>query len=645
MVNEKMQNNITHYYMKKNINYSKLSKDELIKLLEQKDKKLMEQNVKPVPKRKSVKQQKQKIPLPPEIKPILPIKKTKKKKRSTEHKIKIVEKEHALEKFTRSFEIDIENRNDPEIQLNDTRAAMRIKIIGLLIQMRGLKFVETMKVTFKKETNLGMVEKTAYFNSYAQTIINTEEIDEALDTTKQEILNRINIWTSEGSGWTIKSVDNHNLNVLIYAPLEGSSYVKLPKELNNSSKGLINIQNKDDNECFRWCHIRHLNPQEKDAQRIKKSDREMVNTLDYSGIEFPVAVKHYNKIEVQNKIRVNVFGYENGEKYPIFISKEKYDDCLNLLLINKFPDDERVPMVDIDKRKKKIQSEAQHYVLIKDFNSFMYDYSKHKERKHFCLTCPHSFTTKRLLDEHRDNCILINGTQAIRMPKDGENILKFNNHHKQLPVPFVIYADFEAIVEKVHGCRPNIDSSYTEAYQKHTDCGYAYKLVCCYDDQYSKPVKQFRGRGSVREFMNAMLDEVKYCGNTVDGLIKKYSNIDNCDRANAKRTEDCCMCGNKFIKKEKGQYYCQMTGKCRGTAHKECVSKIQIDPRKLKIPVVFHNLRGYDSHFIMQKIGGIVSKNMYLKDGKEIRMNINVIPNNQEKYMAFMLGDHLNFID
>ena len=339
------------------IDYSKLSKDQLIELLEQRDKKLtMEQNgdAKPVPRKRNVKPRKsgkQMIPPPPEIiRPAPALKNI---------KTNIIEKEQALEGYTRSFEIKIENRKDPQIQLNDTRSSMRIRIIGLLIQMRGIKFVETLKVTFEKMVDKKLITKTVYFNSYAQTIINTEEINETLDTAKQDILNRIDIWTSEGSGWTIKSVDNHYLNVSIYVPLEGSSYVKLPKELNNSSKGLINIQNKDDNECFRWCHIRHLNPQEKDAQRIKKSDREMVNTLDYSGIEFPVAVKHYNKIEVQNKIRVNVFGYENGEKYPIFISKEKYDDCLNLLLINKFPDDDkRIPMVDIDKHTREIQSEV-----------------------------------------------------------------------------------------------------------------------------------------------------------------------------------------------------------------------------------------------------------------------------------------------
>ena len=82
------------------------------------------------------------------------------------------------------------------------------------------------------------------------------------------------------------------------------------------------MKNEDD-ECFRWCHIRHLNPQDKNPQRIKKSEKEYINKLDYSGIEFPVTTKHYNKIEKQNEININVFGYENKQPYPIHVSKEK----------------------------------------------------------------------------------------------------------------------------------------------------------------------------------------------------------------------------------------------------------------------------------------------------------------------------------
>ena len=65
-----------------------------------------------------------------------------------------------------------------------------------------------------------------------------------------------------------------------------------------------------------------------------------------------------------------------------------------------------------------------------------------------------------------------------------------------------------------------------------------------------------------------------------------------------------------------------------------------------KIPVIFHNLRGYDSHFIMQELGAIIKNRTHINQkGEECQMNINVIPNNFEKYMAFMVGNHLTFID
>ena len=175
--------------------------------------------------------------------------------------------------------------------------------------------------------------------------------------SRQEILNTIDKWVSEGSGWVIDRIDSHYMNVTLYKPLNGS-YIELPMELRNPKKGLINTKNKDD-ECFRWFHIRHLNPQEKDPQRIKKEDKKMINELNYDGIDFPLSQKHYNKVEKQNSIRINVFGYENGQPFPIHISKETFEDQMNLLLITK--------------------DEKKHYVLIKDFNAFMYNQSKHKE--------------------------------------------------------------------------------------------------------------------------------------------------------------------------------------------------------------------------------------------------------------------------
>ena len=88
------------------------------------------------------------------------------------------------------------------------------------------------------------------------------------------------------------------------------------------------------------------------------------------------------------------------------------------------------------------------------------------------------------------------------MPTEENNVLKFENFFKQQAVPFVIYADFEAITENIQGCSPKDDKSYTEAYQKHKDCGYGYKLVCCYND---KPIPIFRGKKAVYKFIKKCL--------------------------------------------------------------------------------------------------------------------------------------------
>ena len=541
-------------------------------------------------------------------------------------KIKINEKAKALKGYTKSFEIGIKNNKDPLKQLQSTRKGIKFHIESILKSMKGLKFVENLKVTFKKNSKNEIITKTAYFNSKPKTIINKTQITEELQSSKHEILNITAQWISEGSGWTIESVDNHYLNIVQYEPMKGSSYIELPQELNNPKKGLINLKNND-NECFRWCHIRYLNPQDKYPQRIKKIDKEYINQLDYSGIEFPVTVKQYNKIEKQNEININVFGYENKQPYPIYISKEKYEKHLELLLIT--------------------EDDNKHYVLIKDFNRFMFNQTKHEHRKHFCMYCLQCFSSEEVLKNHKDNCIQLNGEQAIKMPDKNNNTLKFNNFHKQQPVPFVIYADFEAITEKISGCRPNNNKSFTEAYQKHTDCGFGYKVVCCYDDKYTQPMKIYRGEKAVYTFLEYMLDEVKYCKRIIKKEFNKPLNMTKENEEEFQKADECYICNKKYTNQDiRVRDHCHITGKYRGSAHQECNLQLKLNPDKIKIPVIFHNLRGYDSHFIMQEIGDIVKDYEYTnKDGKKCQMNINAIPNNMEKYMAFMLGNHLTFLD
>ena len=74
------------------------------------------------------------------------------------------------------------------------------------------------------------------------------------------------------------------------------------------------------------------------------------------------------------------------------------------------------------------------------------------------------------------------------------------------------------ITKKVQGCEQSEEMkkdkdmrSYTESYQTHEDCGYGYKVICCYDEKYSKYTHIYRGENAVYKFMEKMLEEVEYC--------------------------------------------------------------------------------------------------------------------------------------
>lgn len=101
----------------------------------------------------------------------------------------------------------------------------------------------------------------------------------------------------------------------------------------------------------------------------------MTQDLDYDGIEFPFSAKDNAKIEGENNINVNVFGYENKQFYPIHVSKGSNEDELNLLL--------------------KTKGGKKHYVLIKDFDKLLFNKTKHKNKKNFVRTVFNVLVHKR----------------------------------------------------------------------------------------------------------------------------------------------------------------------------------------------------------------------------------------------------------
>ena len=156
----------------------------------------------------------------------------------------------------------------------------------------------------------------------------------------------------------------------------------MPNELKHSKKGLINIQN-DDNKCFLWCHVRHLDLIDKSPQRITKEGKEFVDKLNYEGINFPVSKKDYDKIEIQNRICTNRFCYENKIVDAVYLSDQTFDDSMDLLLI------------------------LGHYVYIKNFDRLMFNKTKNKNKKYFCKNWLYCLSSKNVLIEHKRDCLVI----------------------------------------------------------------------------------------------------------------------------------------------------------------------------------------------------------------------------------------------
>ena len=124
----------------------------------------------------------------------------------------------------------------------------------------------------------------------------------------------------KGSDWIIDSIIDHAISVSKNNPLAESSCIKLPKKLDHPRKGLINIQNINDNEYLKWSIVRYVNPADYHSARIRNFDKDFAKKLDFEDIKFPVKVRHIYKFEKKNSISISAFANKNKEKHPIYVS-------------------------------------------------------------------------------------------------------------------------------------------------------------------------------------------------------------------------------------------------------------------------------------------------------------------------------------
>ena len=270
-----------------------------------------------------------------------------------------------------------------------------------------------------------------------------------------------------GSGWYFKEVLRLEVHTVEYNPIKGSSYIDLPEWIKNK-KAIINIKNRDD-KCFIWSILRYLYTKEKDAQYLKDL-RKYEFSFNTKGLTFPLKLKDITKFEKLNPEipGINVFSNDNMTIYPLRMSDR---DCKNTIDLFLYEEDGK-----------------SHYSLIKNFHRLIKSQlTKSKDGKIFiCKRCFNHFTKEELLEKHIKYCSN-NQIVSVKMPEKN-TYLHFKNYYKQLPVPFVVYADFECFTKPMNSFITNPKESYNYNYQKHEPSGFCFYVKSIVPGIHIKPI-------------------------------------------------------------------------------------------------------------------------------------------------------------
>ena len=211
--------------------------------------------------------------------------------------------------------------------------------------------------------------------------------------------------------------------------------------------------------------------------------------------------------------------------------------------------------------------------------------------------------------------------------KKGE-CFKFKNYERKIKSPFRIYADFESILVPESNGKQTPEEFYTNKYQKDIACSYGYELVCV-NDKFSKPFKTYLGKDAIYNFINNLIGESNFCSDVMKKYLDKELVMTKEDNEDFKNSTKCWTCGNDYIDNDVNvRHHCYITGKNRGFAHRDCNINLRLNH---KIPIVFQNLKNYDSLLIMQELG-------------KFNFKINVIRNGLENYMSFTINNKLNLL-
>ena len=443
---------------------------------------------------------------------------------------------------------------------SNRRNQLRNNIIRELGRFKHLKWYTMLKVDMIKLNSEGeqVDEAKPVFRSFTRQVLDPTSIDSQIDEAYFKMLNSLDTFKSEGSGWMIRKVLYMEQTIAKYSPLGGSCYnFRVPETLLRK-RCLLNVTGPPelDGHCFKYSVLAALFTNEQVIGQIPWSDlhqyRDRLNfdSVPNSGRCMPVT--SIPEFELSNGLSINIYGHEENEVFPVYITNQfKRQRHVNLLLLCPQTDDDNES--DVINLQTIADNRRAHYCVIKNINALVLSQATQRRAPVFvcmrCLTVKH---TADSLTEHEELCFK-EEEEPVRciMPGQEEKWLKFRNIGKRMKVSFVIVACFSCYTVPL--LTNDIETHGYEVRERRLDpCAYSYMRISI-DGSYPKAPVYYRGSSpedTMDHFLAAMASEEQ----EIFSILSQTAPVVWCDEGlaniEASNTE-CVHCHDVFLPGDK----------------------------------------------------------------------------------------------
>ena len=361
----------------------------------------------------------------------------------------------------------------------------------------------------------GTEEFTHFLTSPAVPILNKDDLSEMGGIISHSIQNNVENMLEQGSGAILIKIENPQIYITKYLPLQIGSYAPTPKLL-EKKKCIVNIKTEGvhSNHCFQYSIIHHFH---KESFAHKKNLNKYNTLLKESKLDFsmcgtPVTLQEIEKFEKANNLNINIFSMASSKIVnPFRLPTKKRGEVINLLLLRSQGEEEE-------------QTDAYHFTLITNLNRLL-NVSSSGFRYTFCEYCLTGFDKnhrgEEKLQEHRSWC---NGTlypaSRVIYPSRDRKWVGYNRFEASLYSPLVLFADFEAIQVSPDGSRMR-NTENREVLTQHKCSGFS--IVPVLDDRIDAVLSSshYSGPDAMEKFFDDIEEKADQFSEIFDKHCKK----------------------------------------------------------------------------------------------------------------------------